>query len=124
MQIVVAVGLLFYVLGVSALGGVVFMILSVPLGKWTTSKTQKFQKILMKRKDDRMSIVGETMQVSGGVFFGGVSGGFDTKKGVKVHCKCRVCTVTPDLTRTLCLIRVDRSGAQGAARQTLRREFL
>lgn len=56
-------GLLFYVLGISAVGGVVFMVLSVPLGKWTTKKTQAFQKTLMKRKDDRMSIVGETMQV-------------------------------------------------------------
>lgn len=58
-----AVGLLFYVLGLAALGGVVFMVLSVPLGKWTTKKTQAFQKILMARKDDRMSVVGETMQV-------------------------------------------------------------
>ena len=58
-----AVGLLFYVLGLAALGGVVFMVLSVPLGKWTTKKTQDFQKILMTRKDDRMSVVGETMQV-------------------------------------------------------------
>lgn len=55
--------LLFYVLGVAAFGGVAFMALSVPLGKWTTKKTQAFQKILMSRKDDRMSIVGETMQV-------------------------------------------------------------
>lgn len=57
-------GLLFYVLGISAIGGVVFMVLSVPLGKWTTKKTQAFQKTLMKRKDDRMSVVGETMQAS------------------------------------------------------------
>lgn len=60
-----AVGLLFYVLGTAALGGVAFMVLSVPLGKWTTKKTQAFQKILMTRKDDRMSIVGETLQVGG-----------------------------------------------------------
>lgn len=60
-----AVGLLFYVLGTAAFGGVVFMVLSVPLGKWTTKKTQAFQKILMTRKDDRMSIVGETLQVRG-----------------------------------------------------------
>lgn len=81
MQIVVAIGLLFYVLGVSAVGGVVFMILSVPLGKWTTKKTQTFQKILMKRKDDRMSIVGETMQVNGGVFLGGIAREFDEREG-------------------------------------------
>lgn len=60
---VVSVGLLFYVLGISAFGGVVFMVLSVPVGKWTTKRTQAFQKILMKRKDDRMSVIGETMQV-------------------------------------------------------------
>lgn len=46
------------------MGGVAFMVLSVPLGKWTTKKTQAFQKILMTRKDDRMSVVGETMQVT------------------------------------------------------------
>lgn len=51
-------------LGVAAMGGVAFMVLSVPLGKWTTKQTQAFQKILMTRKDDRMSVVGETMQVS------------------------------------------------------------
>ena len=60
-----SVALLFYVLGVSAIGGVIFMVLSVPVGKWTTKKTQAFQKILMKRKDDRMSVVGETMQARG-----------------------------------------------------------
>ena len=62
---IVSVGLLFYVLGVSAIGGVIFMVLSVPVGKWTTKKTQAYQKILMKRKDDRMSVVGETMQARG-----------------------------------------------------------
>lgn len=61
-----SVGLLFYVLGVSAIGGVIFMVLSVPIGKWTTKRTQAYQKILMKRKDDRMSVVGETMQARGG----------------------------------------------------------
>lgn len=60
---IVSVALLFYVLGVAALGGVAFMVLSVPLGKWTTKRSQAFQKVLMSRKDDRMSIVGETMQV-------------------------------------------------------------
>lgn len=62
-KVVVSVGLLFYVLGISALGGVIFMVLSVPVGKWTSKRTQAFQKILMKRKDDRMSVIGETMQV-------------------------------------------------------------
>lgn len=62
---IISVVLLFYVLGVAAIGGVAFMVLSVPLGKWTTKKTQAFQKILMARKDDRMSVVGETMQVKG-----------------------------------------------------------
>lgn len=57
-----AVGLLFYVLGISAIGGVFFMVLSVPIGKWTTKRTQAFQKTLMKRKDSRMSVVGEAMQ--------------------------------------------------------------
>ncbi|CAN0009138.1 unnamed protein product, partial [Ectocarpus sp. 4 AP-2014] len=62
LQIIVSVGLLFYVLGSAAFGGVLFMVLSVPLGKYTTKKTQTFQKVLMTRKDDRMSVVGETMQ--------------------------------------------------------------
>lgn len=62
-QVIVAIALLFYVLGISAFGGVAFMVLSVPLGKWTTKKTQAFQKILMKRKDDRMSVIGEALQV-------------------------------------------------------------
>ena len=61
-----SVAFLFYVLGVSAIGGVIFMVLSVPIGKWTTKRTQAYQKILMKRKDDRMSVVGETMQARGG----------------------------------------------------------
>lgn len=61
----VAVGLLFRVLGISAFGGVVFMVLSVPVGKWTTKRTQSFQKILMKRKDERMSVIGEVLQVGG-----------------------------------------------------------
>lgn len=61
-----SVGLLFYVLGSAAFGGVLFMVLSVPLGKYTTKKTQTFQKVLMTRKDDRMSVVGETMQVKRG----------------------------------------------------------
>ncbi|CAN0094544.1 unnamed protein product, partial [Hapterophycus canaliculatus] len=63
LQVIISVALLFYVLGIAAMGGVAFMVLSVPLGKWTTKKTQAFQKILMTRKDDRMSVVGETMQV-------------------------------------------------------------
>jgi hypothetical protein len=33
-------GFLFYVLGVSAVGGLAFMLLSMPLGKWTATKTQ------------------------------------------------------------------------------------
>jgi hypothetical protein len=38
--VLLCIGLLFYVLGVSAFGGVAFMILSMPIGKWTTSTTQ------------------------------------------------------------------------------------
>lgn len=62
-QVVIAVALLFYVLGLSALGGVAFMIIGVPLGKITTIRTQAYQKILMKRVDERMSVIGEAMQV-------------------------------------------------------------
>ncbi|CAN0428377.1 unnamed protein product, partial [Discosporangium mesarthrocarpum] len=62
LQLLVSIALLFYILGLSALGGVAFMLLSVPLGKWTTTRTQGFQKVLMKKKDERMSVVGEVMQ--------------------------------------------------------------
>jgi hypothetical protein len=37
---VLLVGFLFYVLGISAIGGLAFMLLSMPLGKWTATKTQ------------------------------------------------------------------------------------
>ena len=63
---IVSVAFLFYVLGVSAIGGVIFMVLSVPIAKWTTKRMQDYQKVLMKRKDDRMSVVGEAMQARGG----------------------------------------------------------
>ncbi|KAG5191529.1 ABC transporter type 1, transmembrane domain-containing protein [Tribonema minus] len=69
LSVLLCVGLLFYVLGVSAFGGVAFMLLSIPLGKWTTSKTQwttskmqTYQRQLMKDKDARMGVVGEVLQ--------------------------------------------------------------
>jgi ABC-type multidrug transport system fused ATPase/permease subunit len=62
LQIAVCIGLLFYVLGVASLGGVAFMIISIPVGKWTASRQQSYQKQLMSKKDARMGVVGETLQ--------------------------------------------------------------
>ena len=62
LSVILCTALLFYVLGLSALGGLVFMVLSIPLGKWTTTKTQKYQRELMLGKDARLGIVGEVLQ--------------------------------------------------------------
>lgn len=68
MQILVCVYLIFHVLGPSALAGLAFMIISMPITAWASARIQRDQTRMMKKKDARMSIVSEVLQGA----FGGV----------------------------------------------------
>eukprot|EP00903_Cladosiphon_okamuranus_P011464 g10798.t1 len=53
--------LLFWVLGVSAFSGLSLVFLSLPVNKILVAKLKAFQNQLMKRRDERMSVVSEAM---------------------------------------------------------------
>ncbi|CBJ26643.1 conserved unknown protein [Ectocarpus siliculosus] len=60
-RLVSCIILLFWVLGVSAISGLSLVFLSLPLNKVLVEKLKAFQLELMKRRDDRMSVVNEAM---------------------------------------------------------------
>eukprot|EP00639_Heterosigma_akashiwo_P019445 CAMPEP_0206389564 /NCGR_PEP_ID=MMETSP0294-20121207/18026_1 /ASSEMBLY_ACC=CAM_ASM_000327 /TAXON_ID=39354 /ORGANISM="Heterosigma akashiwo, Strain CCMP2393" /LENGTH=335 /DNA_ID=CAMNT_0053841651 /DNA_START=107 /DNA_END=1110 /DNA_ORIENTATION=- len=61
LQVIVSVMLLFWVLGYSAFFGMGFLLISVPLSKLTGKKLKEYQENLMKRKDERMSVMNEVL---------------------------------------------------------------
>ncbi|CAN0100738.1 unnamed protein product, partial [Ectocarpus sp. 4 AP-2014] len=60
-RLVSCIILLFWVLGVSAISGLSLVFLSLPLNKVLVEKLKAFQLELMKRRDNRMSVVNEAM---------------------------------------------------------------
>ena len=62
LQIVVAVILLFGVLGWSAMAGVLLMVLMLPLDGWVANKIGHYQDMLMETTDNRISVMNEILQ--------------------------------------------------------------
>jgi hypothetical protein len=62
-QILVCIYLIFQLLGVSALAGLLFMLLSLPVTALATSRILRYQALMMAEKDERMSIITEVLQV-------------------------------------------------------------
>ena len=60
-EIVVSLILLFFVLGVSCIGGVAVIILSVPLGTFAAKKLKDFQKKMLTDKDERIGVIEEVL---------------------------------------------------------------
>lgn len=61
LQILVCVGLIFWVLGVSALAGLGFMIISLPITAYASKRIQRYQTLMMEKKDARMSLISEVL---------------------------------------------------------------
>ena len=61
-QMLCTLGILFYLLGEGALGGVVVTFLTVPINYFTIRKTKQLQIVLMRQRDERMNLVSEAMQ--------------------------------------------------------------
>ncbi|CAM9906694.1 unnamed protein product, partial [Laminaria digitata] len=60
-RLISCVVLLFWVLGLSAISGLSLIFLSLPLNKVLVGKLKSLQLQLMKRRDERMSVVNESM---------------------------------------------------------------
>lgn len=102
LQIVVSTSLLFYVLGrwQSGLVGVVFMAVSIPFTGAVSRRLQAAQKGLMRRKDERLSLLGEVLQGVRVVKLLALERHFLTQVGTRTHRPAPLFTHLAD--RSLC----------------------
>lgn len=61
LEVFMGMGLLFAVVGWSALGGLAVMLLTIPLGAVATRYLDKYQKQILEAKDERMAVMDEIL---------------------------------------------------------------
>jgi ABC transporter transmembrane region len=64
LRLFACVGLLFFYLGLSAFGGIGLLVITIPINNYIIGKLKKYQQQLMVKRDKRMGVVNEAMQVS------------------------------------------------------------
>ncbi|KAK8801165.1 hypothetical protein WA158_001935 [Blastocystis sp. Blastoise] len=60
-QIIVCLGMLYWIMGLSAITGVILILLMIPLSKWLSKHLALVQNDLMKAKDKRLQLTGEVV---------------------------------------------------------------
>ena len=61
-EAIICLGLLFLILGYAALGGILVMLIAIPIGAYGTNLLDLYQSKLLKDKDERISVVQEAIQ--------------------------------------------------------------